>query len=84
LTDQVQNQYVLDMAIDTTGRLLATGATTGVIQIFDLKKGNTTHMYTNNKGPIVKLEFHPQPQKLYLISLAEDLSLRVYDLVVNA
>jgi len=81
---KVQNQYVLDMAIDTTGRLLATGATTGVIQIFDLKKGNTTHMYTNNKGPIVKLEFHPQPQKLYLISLAEDLSLRVYDLVVNA
>lgn len=71
------------MAIDTSGRLLATGATTGVIQVYDLKKGNQTHMFTNNKGPIIKLEFHPQPQKLYLVSLAEDYTVRIFDLILN-
>ncbi len=71
------------MAIDATGRLLALGAANGVIQVFDLKNFTTTHQFTNNKGAISKLEFHPRPQKLYLISLCEDFSLRVYDLVVN-
>lgn len=71
------------MAHDPSGRLLATGFTTGVIQVFDLKNGNTTHQFSNNKGAIVKLGFHPEPQKLILISLAEDMSLRLYDLVIN-
>ena len=74
---------MLDLSIDTSGRLLAIGSTNGAVQVFDLKSGNTTHMFTNNKGPIVRLAFHPHPQKLYLVSLSEDLTLRIFDLVVN-
>jgi hypothetical protein len=45
--------YILDMVIDQTGRLLGTGAANGAIQVFDLKKGDKTHTFMNNKGPVI-------------------------------
>lgn len=71
------------MAIDPSGRLLALGASNGHIQVYDLKKGIKTHHFQNNKGPLVKIDFHPHSEKLLMFSLSEDYTLKFYDLILN-
>eukprot|EP00331_Platyophrya_macrostoma_P020269 CAMPEP_0176467650 /NCGR_PEP_ID=MMETSP0127-20121128/38579_1 /TAXON_ID=938130 /ORGANISM="Platyophrya macrostoma, Strain WH" /LENGTH=477 /DNA_ID=CAMNT_0017860979 /DNA_START=597 /DNA_END=2027 /DNA_ORIENTATION=+ len=76
--------YASAIKIDKTGVLLAIGTTTGIVQVYDLRKGHITHNFTNNRGPIQSLQFHPNPQKLLLISSSEDLTIKLYDLVASS
>lgn len=51
--------------------------------MWDLSKGFQTHNFTGHRGVIVKLAFLPQEGSLRIVSAAEDMLVKVWDLVLN-
>ena len=75
----------MELAFDPSSRFLAVGTSDSVVKVFDVQKGFQTHDFANShRGVIVKLAFYPQKDSLKLISAAEDMSVKVWDLVLNS
>lgn len=48
---------VLSSAIDQTGTLLATGASDGIVKVWDIERGYTSHTFSGHGGLITALQF---------------------------
>lgn len=48
---------VLSSAIDATGSLLATGASDGIVKVWDIERGYTTHTFSGHGGLVTALRF---------------------------
>lgn len=72
------------MSFDPTSKFLAAGTADSNIKVFDVKKGFQTHNLTGHRGIITNLIFHPEIDSLKLISTAEDLTIKVWDLVMRS
>ncbi|KAL6073157.1 U3 small nucleolar RNA-associated protein 13 [Balamuthia mandrillaris] len=71
---------VLDMAFGIRGSLLATASADRTIQVWDVDKGYTTHLFRGHQGIVTKVLFHWDPHRLLLFSGDEEGSLRKWDL----
>lgn len=75
---------VLEMTFDPSSKFLAAGTADSAIKVFDVRKGFQTHnLAGSSRGIITNLVFHPDIDSLKLISTAEDLTIRVWDLVLR-
>lgn len=75
----------LEMAFDPSSRFLAVGTSNCHVQIFDVAKGFQTHEFRQGSfGIVTKLAFCPQEGSLQLVSATEDLSVKVYDMMLNS
>ena len=74
------NMPVLCMCFDATGTLVATGSADRTIRVWDISKGFCTHIFRDHTDIIQKITFHPDPQRLLLISCSDDKTVRVFDL----
>ncbi|KAJ8318545.1 hypothetical protein KUTeg_003636 [Tegillarca granosa] len=68
------------MSFDPTSTLLATGGTDSTIKLWDIEKQYCTHNLKGHQGVVSVAEFHPDIQRLQLISAAEDYKVRIWDL----
>lgn len=71
------------MIFDPAGRFLALGTPHGNIRVYDAKKGIQTHEFKGNLSSIKYLSFHPQFQRYQLLSISEEGTLKIYDLITN-
>lgn len=77
-------QLTVELAFDATSRFLACGTTDSHIKVFDVRNGFQTHNFVNPRGVITKLSFIPgSSDTLRLLSTAEDMAVRVWDLVLK-
>ena len=72
------------MTFDPAGRFLAIGTPQGIIKVFDVKKGIQTHEFKGHKGSIKQIFFYPDFQKYQIISISEEGTIKIFDLIVNA
>ena len=71
----------LAMAYDSTGTLIACGFSDGRIFLYDVEKGYATHSFRGHSGVVLNLKFHPDPNRMLLVSCSQDGSVRCWDLV---
>jgi len=71
---------VLDSAYDSTGALIATGASDKLVRVWDAANGACTHNFKGHEGIIQQVGFHPDGHRLQLVSCSDDATLRVWDL----
>ena len=82
---RTQTSFGLELAFDPSSRFLAVGTSDSQVKVFDIQKGFQTHEFSGtHRGIIVKLAFYPQKESLRLISAAEDMQVKVWDLVLNS
>ena len=72
------------MSFDPSSRFLAIGTSDSQVKVYDVAKGFQTHNFRGHRGVIVQLQFYPQTGSLQLISSGEDLTVKVWDLVLNS
>ena len=80
---QVHKGPVLDMDVDATGTLVATGSADNTVKVWDIEKGHMTHNFTGHSGVVTRVAFHPDPSRLQLVSCSEDGTVRLWDLNTN-
>lgn len=73
---------VTALTMDPSSALLVSGATDGLIRVWDIEQSFCTHQLKGSKGVITLLSFHPD--ELYVVSTADDLLIRVWDLNTSA
>ena len=73
----------LELTIDPSSRFVAVGTTDSQIKVYDLQKGFQTHNFLGHRGVVVKMAFIPQEGSLRLVSAAEDMLVKVWDMVLN-
>lgn len=71
---------VLTMAYDATGTLVATGSADRTVRVWDIERGYCTHNFKEHTEIVQHLKFHPDPNRLSLLSCSEDCTIRVYNL----
>lgn len=71
---------ILSMAFDPTGTLVATGSADRTIRVWDLAGGFCTHSFRDHTDVVRTVQFHPDPQRLQVISTSDDNTLRIFDL----
>lgn len=74
----------LELCFDPSSRYIAAGTSDSQLKVWDLSKGFQTHNFLGHRGVIVKLAFLPQEGSLRVVSAAEDMLVKVWDLVLNA
>ncbi|GBG62288.1 hypothetical protein CBR_g29896 [Chara braunii] len=75
---------VSDMAVDSSGGLLATGSADRTIRVWDVERGYCTHSFRGHDGVVSRVMFHPDVHRLQLISGGDDAAVRVWDLVTKS
>ena len=73
----------LEIGVDPGSRYVAVGTSDSQIKVYDLQKGFQTHNFVGHRGIVVKLTFLPQKGSLRLVSAAEDMLVKVWDMVLN-
>lgn len=71
---------VLAMAFDSSSTLLATGSSDTTIKIYDVVKMYYTHNFKGSQCSVSVLKFHPNTEKLSLISASVDGKIYMWDL----
>lgn len=77
------NMPILTMAYDSTGTIVATGASDGAVRVWDIPRGYCTHSFKDHSDTVQIVRFHPDPYRLQLFSTSDDSTIRIYDLVKN-
>ena len=74
---------VMSLAIDPTSTLVATGGAEGLVKVWDIAGGYSTHNFLGHGGVITALQFYGQPSSgiWKLASGSEDCKVRLWDLV---
>ncbi|XP_013390032.1 transducin beta-like protein 3 isoform X3 [Lingula anatina] len=80
----VHNAPVTCMAFDSTSTLVATGSADSTIKIWDIIKQYCTHNLRGHTGVVTGVAFHPDIERMQLISAAEDYKIRVWDLMKSS
>lgn len=70
---------VLDMAVDSTGALLASAGADRAVRVWDVAGGYCTHAFTKHKGIVLRVVIHPR--ELLVIAATQDAEVLVWDLV---
>ncbi|XP_066496660.1 transducin beta-like protein 3 [Tiliqua scincoides] len=76
----VHTSPVASMAFHPTSALLATGGCDSTIKVWDITNENCTHNLKGSSGLVNIVTFHPDPDKLQLVSASTDNVIRVWDL----
>ena len=71
---------ILAMAFDPTGNFVATGSADRSVRVWDVAGGFCTHSFKDHSDIIRTVQFHPDPQRLQVISTADDNTIRIFDL----
>ncbi|XP_061702886.1 transducin beta-like protein 3 [Syngnathoides biaculeatus] len=71
---------VASMTFDSTSTLLATGGCDGTIKLWDVVKQYCTHNLKGSSGVVHLVEFHPDTERLQLLSSSADCAIRLWDL----
>jgi len=71
------------MVFDRSGVFLALGGVDGSIRIINIKTTKITHNYKIHRACVTRLAFHPNYQKMVLISAGDDYFIRVYDMITS-
>jgi len=79
-TFKAHQMPILAMAYDPSGTLVATGSADRTIRVWDVAGGFCTHSFKEHSDIIRTLQFHPNPQRLQLISTSDDNTIRIFDL----
>lgn len=57
-----------------------TGSADRTIRVWDMAGGFCTHSFRDHTDIIRTVQFHPDPQRLQIMSTSEDNTIRIYDL----
>jgi WD40 repeat protein len=68
------------MTYDLSGSFVATGSSDSSVRVWDVAKGYCTHNFKDHAGVIQGVRFHPDEDRLLLVSLCEDAGVRSFDL----
>lgn len=73
---------ILVSAVSPDSSLIATGASDGIVKVWDAEGGYTTHIYRGHGGPVSALKFHFNDDKstMELWTGSTDGKVRVFDL----
>lgn len=71
---------IADCTVDSTGALLATSSADRSVKVFDVDGGYCTHVFKGHSGVVLRVIFHPDPNRLQVISAGDDAEVRVWDL----
>jgi hypothetical protein len=71
---------VLDMAYDATGLLLATASVDRTVRVWNADKSFATHSLKGHSAMVSRVTWHPNPQRLTVLSCSDDGEIRVWDL----
>ncbi|XP_076473049.1 transducin beta-like protein 3 [Babylonia areolata] len=71
---------VMSMGFDPTSTLLATGGSDCLIKVWDCIQQYCTHHLRGHTGVVRLVRFHPDIERLQLVSAADDDTVRVWDL----
>ncbi|KAJ1731385.1 U3 small nucleolar RNA-associated protein [Coemansia biformis] len=71
---------VIAMDIDATSTLVATGSADNTVKVWDIDRGYCTHNFKGHGGLVTAVKFHPQKDKLSLVTASDDGMIRVWDL----
>lgn len=74
------NAPILSMDFDPSGLLLATGGVDRSVKVYDMDKGFCTHNFRGHDSIVTLVKFHPQNDKLQVVSCSQDTTVRVWDL----
>jgi len=76
-------QCVADIAFDPRGDFLATGGLDRLVKVWDMEGRFVTHNFKGHSAMVTHVKFHPDPKKLWVISISEDADIRVWDMHSN-
>jgi U3 small nucleolar RNA-associated protein 13 len=68
----------VDLDYDSTGTLIASAGSGGVVHVWDAEGGFCTHRFRGHGGPVLLVRF--APVGVTLVSAGQDLTVRVWDL----
>jgi U3 small nucleolar RNA-associated protein 13 len=71
---------VMSMDFDSTGVLVATGSSDRTVKVWDIEKGHCTHNFKGHEMVVNTVKFHPDINRLQLVSCSDDNSVMVWDL----
>lgn len=72
---------VMGMACDASGGVLATAGADRKVLVWDVDGGYCTHYFKGHKGVVTSIIFHPDVNRLLLVSGSDDATVRVWDLM---
>ncbi|KAJ2356963.1 U3 small nucleolar RNA-associated protein [Coemansia sp. RSA 2618] len=79
-TFKARDSHILAMDIDATSTLVATGQADGTVNVWDIDRGYCTHNFKGHGAMITSVRFHPDKEKLCLVSASGDGDIRVWNL----
>ncbi|CAG5129326.1 unnamed protein product [Candidula unifasciata] len=80
----VHNAPVTSLTFDPTITLLASGSADFTVKVWDIVQGYFTHNFRGHTGVVRVMAFHPDSQRLQLVTAAEDYNIRVWDLKTSS
>lgn len=73
---------VVSMEVNSKDNLLATGGSDHSVRVYSLSPLYLTHRFKNHKSPVIDLKWHSE--ELFIVSIAQDYTCKVWDLVKYA
>ncbi|KAJ2802879.1 U3 small nucleolar RNA-associated protein 13, partial [Coemansia guatemalensis] len=71
---------IIAMDIDSTSTLVATGSADSTVKVWDIDRGYCTHSFKGHSGLITSVRFHPNKDKICLVTASDDGAIRVWNL----
>ncbi|KAJ2779012.1 U3 small nucleolar RNA-associated protein [Coemansia javaensis] len=71
---------IIAIDIDATSTLVATGSADNTVKVWDIDRGYCTHNFKGHGGLVTAVRFHPQRDRLSLVTASDDGMVRVWDL----
>jgi len=71
---------VLSMDFDSSGTFVATGSADRTARVGDMRGGFATHNFRGRSSMVSLVQFHPDPQRLMLVTASDDCQAKIWSL----
>jgi WD40 repeat protein len=71
------------MAFSPNDKFLAIGCVNSVVRIYTVASWKQTHEFRKHRFSVRRVEWHPDPNKLQLLTLDEESNFNIFDYMLN-